>query len=332
MEQFNMNEIRKTDSGFAMDYNLGNKEYLVELVYPKEDSNYKVPYILLTPKQMSDNATLAVEANNLETENQEGLVKNGLFTAYRLTNNLIEYDNPVLIPILPSVKNGIPYYQQLSKECFLIPEASPFYRIDLQVCNMIEEAKQKLSEHTIVNDKIFLNGYSSSGVFAQRFALLHPEVVDTACIGGASGSIPVPIEDLSYPLGIADYEELTGRSFDMKSYQQIKFRYYVGSLEDTRKTSERFDENGNPAPMHDMSYFDRSVPKEEGRKEREMFGKNLIERSKKQIAIMQKMGMDIEEKVMEGRTHNNFNGHGVNELGDQFIKETYKQTVYQKQL
>lgn len=156
--------------------------------------------------------------------------------------------------------------------------------------------------------------------------------MDTACIGGASGSIPVPIEDLSYPLGIADYEELTGRSFDMKSYQQIKFRYYVGSLEDTRKTSERFDENGNLAPMHDMSYFDRSVPKEEGRKEREMFGKNLIERSKKEIAIMQEMGMDIEEKVMEGRTHNNFNGHGVNELRDLFIKETYRKTLGQKQL
>ena len=45
-----------------------------------------------------------------------------------------------------------------------------------------------------------------------------------------------------------------------------------------------------------------------------------------------KYQMDIEEKVIEGRTHNNFNGHGVNELGDQFIKETYKQTVYQKQL
>ncbi len=106
----------------------------------------------------------------------------------------------------------------------------------------------------------------------------------------------MPIEDLSYPLGIADYEELTGRSFDMKSYQQIKFRYYVGSLEDTRKTSERFDENGNLAPMHDMSYFDRSVPKE------------------------------------EGRTHNNFNGHGVNELRDLFIKETYRKTLGQKQL
>ena len=106
----------------------------------------------------------------------------------------------------------------------------------------------------------------------------------------------MPIEDLSYPLGIADYEELTGRSFDMKSYQQIKFRYYVGSLEDTRKTSERFDENGNLAPMHDMSYFDRSVPKEEGRKEREMFGKNLIERSKKKLQSCKKWEWILKKK------------------------------------
>ena len=48
-----------------------------------------------------------------------------------------------------------------------------------------------------VQDKIFLNGYSSSGVFAQRFALLHPDIVETACIGGASGSIPIPTEKLS---------------------------------------------------------------------------------------------------------------------------------------
>ena len=36
-----------------MDYNSDNKEYLVELVYLQEDSNYKVPYILVTPKQNS---------------------------------------------------------------------------------------------------------------------------------------------------------------------------------------------------------------------------------------------------------------------------------------
>ena len=53
---------------------------------------------------------------------------------------------------------------------------------------------------TKVNDKIFLNGYSSSGYFAQRFSLIHPELIDTACIGGSSGSIPIPNTDLDdYP-------------------------------------------------------------------------------------------------------------------------------------
>ena len=58
----------------------------------------------------------------------------------------------------------------------------------------------------ITKDRIFLNGYSSSGVFAQRFALLHPEIVETACIGGASGSIPIPTEKIAYPIGIANYD------------------------------------------------------------------------------------------------------------------------------
>ena len=168
-------------------------------------------------------------------------------------------------------------------------------------------------------------------MFAQRFALLHPERVDTACIGGASGSIPIPLKNIGYPIGIEDYEKITGHSFDIESYEQIKFRYYVGSLEDTRKTSERTDENGNPAPMHDMSYFKRSVPSEVGEKQRIIFGKNLINRSEKEIELMKEMGIDINQKIMEGRTHNNFNGTGVNELGDQFIKQTYESLVYHKQ-
>ena len=44
------------------------------------------------------------------------------------------------------------------------------------------------------------------------------------------------------------------------------------------------------------------------------------------------MGIDITQQVMEGRTHNNFNGNGVNELGDSFIKETYQSRNCSKQL
>ena len=178
-----------------------------------------------------------------------------------------------------------------------------------------------------MKDKIFLNGYSSSGVFAQRFALLHPDIVETACIGGASGSIPIPTEKLSYPLGIADYEFLTGKRFDLESYSKIKFRYYVGELETQNKSDSRFDDFGRPAPMHDMSYFDRSVPVEVGKYQRSVLGTEMFSRAKKTIQILQSLGIDVQHQIILGRGHNNRNGIGVNELGDKFVNDTYKNTI-----
>ena len=64
-------------------------------------------------------------------------------------------------------------------------------RIDIQYLECIESAKEKVKEITGKNvaDKVFLNGYSVSGVFAQRFAMAHPEIVSKCCVGGAVGSI-----------------------------------------------------------------------------------------------------------------------------------------------
>ncbi len=329
MQILNKNELLKTEFGFEFTYSNQGKEYMVQIVYPSGNSNYNIPYILVLPKKIKEGCFLAVETNNLETENSDDLLNNGLLTAHKLVQQLKENDNPVLIPIIPSVRSGIPYYQQLSKECFSVPSNHPFYRIDLQVLNIINEAKRYISDRVNINDKIFLNGYSASGVFAQRFALLHPEIVDTLCLGGASGSIPVPSSELEYPLGIADYSDVVGKPFDLESYLQIKFRYYVGALETERKSLERYDENGNFAPMHDMSYFDRSVPNSVGVKQRIIFGKDIFERSNKQILLMTRMGFDIEQQVFEGRTHNDYNGIGVNELGDEYVSYIYNQSVTQ---
>ena len=87
-----MSKIYKTDFGYALNYNIGDKLYLVELIYPQEQSNYHIPYILVTPSDMKEKTTIAVEVNNLESSNQEKLLENGLSTAYRLTKNLIEFN------------------------------------------------------------------------------------------------------------------------------------------------------------------------------------------------------------------------------------------------
>lgn len=155
MQISNKFESLKTESNVEFNYSNLGKEYTVQIVYPNDISNYNIPYILVLPKNMKENCILAVEANNLETENSDDLLNNGLLTAHKLVQQLKDNDNPVLIPIVPSVKNGTPYYQQLSKECFSIPSAHPFYRIDLQVLNIINEVKQNLSDKINLRDKIF---------------------------------------------------------------------------------------------------------------------------------------------------------------------------------
>ena len=312
---------------------LNGVSYKIKFLSIDSDKGINIPSILAIPLSNEVNNQIIVEANNLESENSEEIVEQGIQTGYRLACLTSNLPAPIIIPLIPSHKN-YPYLQQLSLECFDIPKGDKNYRIDEQVVGIINKAKTILKEEIglTVSDKIFLNGYSSSGVFAQRFALLHPDVVETACIGGASGSIPVPTKDLSYPLGIADYEQLTGRIFDFENYSKIKFRYYVGEFETQNKSNTRVDDFGVQAPMHDMSYFNRSVPVDVGKKQREIFGEDMFERAKRTIQVLKSLGIDIQHEIILGRCHNNINGIGVNELGDKIISDTYKNTIVDRKL
>lgn len=307
--------------------------YKIMFLAIDSDNGINIPSILAIPLSNEVNNQIIVEANNLESEDSKEIIEQGVQTGYRLACLTCDLPAPIIIPLIPSHKN-YPYLQQLSIECFDIPKGDKNYRIDEQVVKIINKSKNILRDDIglIVSDKIFLNGYSSSGVFAQRFALLHPDVVETACIGGASGSIPVPTKDLSYPLGIADYEQLTGKEFDFENYSKIKFRYYVGELETQNKSNTRVDDFGAPAPMHDMSYFNRSVPVDVGKKQREIFGEDMFSRAKRTIQVLKSLGIDIQHEIILGRGHNNIDGIGVNELGDKIISDTYKNTIADRKL
>lgn len=307
--------------------------YKIMFLAIDSDNGINIPSILAIPLSNEVNNQIIVEANNLESEDSKEIIEQGVQTGYRLACLTCDLPAPIIIPLIPSHKN-YPYLQQLSIECFDIPKGDKNYRIDEQVVRIINKSKVILKNEVglIASDKIFLNGYSSSGVFAQRFALLHPDVVETACIGGASGSIPLPTKDLSYPLGIADYEQLTGRTFDFENYSKIKFKYYVGELETQNKSNTRVDDFGAPAPMHDMSYFNRSVPVDVGKKQREIFGEDMFSRAKRTIQVLKSLEIDIQHEIILGRGHNNIDGIGVNELGDKIISDTYKNTIADRRL
>ena len=302
--------------------------YDIRIIHSLKNENINIPFLIAVPKDNIANNQIALESNNLETNDLNSITKQVCETGKRLADLTSNSPCPIVIPFIPSYKNG-PYFQQLSRECFELDEEDKDYRIDEQIVRMINYTKSVLkSDYNIqADEKIFLNGYSASGVFAQRFALLHPELIDTACIGGASGSIPIPSEKIGYPIGISDYEQLFEKPFDKENYSKINFRYYVGELETINTTQERFDDDGNPAPMHDMSYFDRSIPYQIGLQQRNALGKEMFKRAKKTVEYLKKSGIKISHTIIPGRSHNNRSGHGVNELGDKFIKDTYTQTL-----
>ena len=317
--------LEKSKSGKNFIEILGNQDIHINL-------ESKIPFILITPSTLKDGQTLVMESNNLETNNIQSLLRQALSTGKDL-NDILKGSNPILIPILPSESPSAPYYQQLSAECFQNGE-----RPDLNVVEAINKAKEimKNQYNVNLNDKIFLNGYSSSGCFAQRFSLIHPELIDTACIGGASGSIPIPNLDLDYPLEIKNYEELFGKKFDIEEYKKITFNYYVGSLECETKSSDRTDENGTLAPMHDMSYFDRSVPTNVGETHRKSLGQDMFKRAKNTVAILRNNGININHTVIPNIAHNDLealklaqknplykNARGIRFFQEQIIFSTF---------
>lgn len=190
-----------------------------------------------------------------------------------------------------------------------------------------------------IADKIFLNGYSSSGVFAQRFALLHPEVVGRALIGGASGTIPLPTEDFGYPLGIKDFKELFGVQFDETEYKKIQFAYYVGELE-TKTPSWEHDISGNKVkrdsegnltdktqiipPMHDMSYYTRSTPLDMGGQQRNILGQDLQDRWKKCLEYYEQKGYHITHKIYRGAEHKGIYDINMNPVAGSVIRDIKK--------
>jgi hypothetical protein len=136
------------------------------------------------------------------------------------------------------------YTHSLDEDTLLIA-AGPLKRIDLQLIQMVRDAQALLARnHITVQDKVFMHGYSASGVFANRFSVLHPEIVRAIAAGGVN-AIPIfPIAQwhgvtLPFPVGIADLKKIAGIDFNEPAYRQVSQYIYMGYLDRNDTTLSR---------------------------------------------------------------------------------------------
>lgn len=181
-------------------------------------------------------------------------------------------------------------------------------RVDKQFANMIKNAKKVLSDLGFtVSDKIVMTGFSASSKFAQRFALLYPEMVSCVIAGGMSAVPCLPTKEfngevLNYPLGVNDYQELTEKQFNEKEYKNIKQYLFMGDL----------DEN-------DPVTYDDCFTKEERRIIYSIYDKNIQDRWVKMNDVISKLNLtNTHTYLIKGVAHT---PQGMNSIIDKHLSE-----------
>lgn len=185
---------------------------------------------------------------------------------------------------------------------------SHFEHLDRQVIAMADHAVEYLNTYNqgIEADKFFLYGYSASGTFTDRLTALHPNRIKAVASGATLDDMILPVEnymgeDLIFPIGVADYEEITGRSFDKQAYNSVARLLFMGEMDDN-----------NTLPFSDC------YGEEERRIITKLFGTEVLPRAKKLIELYGEYGgsgMFILDKGIQ---------HSSSSQMDQYVVEFFK--------
>lgn len=214
-------------------------------------------YILFIPKGTKTNKRLylLVEPNNTGrvSDSIEVHKKSAahLASVSSVGNNIsTELRIPLLVPVFPRPQSKELTYTHALDRDVMLEKNSDLNRIDLQLIKMIEDAKQKLKHlEIVVEDKVFMNGFSASGTFTNRFLFMHPELIKAAAMGGLNGELMLPLKEiknktLNYPLGINDFSKIAKGKFEREKYEQIPQFIYMGALDDN--DAVQFDDAYSP--------------------------------------------------------------------------------------
>jgi hypothetical protein len=269
------------------------------IVSKKPAKGFHHDYIVFIPKgtPVNKKTFLLVEPNNtgkitdtIEVHKKYAI---DLASVSSVGNNIsTELKIPLLVPIFPRPASKPLMYTHALDRDVMLEKKTGLKRLDLQLLEMISDAKGILTTMDIqVDEKIFMNGFSASGTFTNRFSLMHPDKIKALAIGGFNGELMLPENEinnvkLNYPIGTNDFSKITGDKFDVAAYKKIPQYIYMGKLDD------------NDAVQFDDAY---------SKKEREIINKNIAatvqERYLECQKIYQKNNINATFKTYEGIGH-----------------------------
>lgn len=207
------------------------------------------PYLLFLPDAIKCRSLLVVPNNTgFAVENLDLLRANGTCEIQRTLQLAQRLGCAVLVPLFPrpfeTGEGGNLYLHALSRAS-LLTQVESWKRVDLQLLGMVQSARARLEGMGVTTDpKIILSGFSASGSFVNRFAMLHPEAVLAVSCGSPGGWPMVPAnaigdERLDYPLGSSDLQAITGRVLNSDALRQVRWYFFLGDQDTNDATHYR---------------------------------------------------------------------------------------------
>ncbi len=239
--------------------NLDLSKGLAARVSANPAAGFSFPYYLFVPEGMDSSKPvhLFVEPCNTGTtsddfERHDSKAKSLALKKSSHANKIArKLGVPLLVPVFPRPggERWRIYTHSLDRDTLLIADGD-LKRIDLQLIKMINHAQGLLRHNNMkINERVFMNGFSASGTFTNRFAILHPKIVRAVATGGVNCILTFPTDQwngtpMRYPVGIADVKEITGIDFDEAAYKRVSQYIYMGALDnnDTVPYRDAYDE------------------------------------------------------------------------------------------
>jgi hypothetical protein len=198
----------------------------------------------------------------------------------------------VLMPVFPRPQSDWRIYTQALDRDSMVTEKKEYRRLDLQTVAMIDDARKRLAKDGLKFDRrVFINGFSAQGMFANRFTFLHPDRVKAAAIGSPGGWPIAPVvkyedKQLRYPIGIADFKQVSGKDLDLKTLRRVPMFIFLGNKD-----------------TNDSVPFDDSYDQEDRNLINPVFGKTPVERWAISEKLYKEAGLKAEFKLYPDVPH-----------------------------
>jgi len=210
---------------------------LGELIHFQRDEQFKYDWFLYIPakikREQKTQIFLTGIHGNIGSPNYEDIVVESEWLAQGRIGWADNLDSILFIPVIPKYYAYQPYDFDLTS---FDEGIDPHYqRPDVGINEIIDFLLGKFKSNGYnINSKIIIEGFSSGGMFAQRYTLIHPERVQAVAAGHCGGTFILPEEyfddePINWPVGINNYESLVGKIFNREAYKEVKQFIYIGT-------------------------------------------------------------------------------------------------------